>query len=185
MPRCWGERTTALALIGLAAASTACEGSRSDAEAGAGGTTPSSAEAGPAEVALTPNRTDDSLAVELRLPDEAVAGEAVRMRIRIRNTSERPIALHLLGREIAFDFVVRDAGGTVVWERLEGETVITILRLETLGPGQALDLEGVWDQRTSRGDPAAPGDYTVQGSVPTDGEALLTEVLPLRIAAPG
>lgn len=134
---------------------------------------------------MTPDDAADTLAVELESPYEVGSGEVVRLTIRLRNTAERPIALHLLGREIAFDLVVRDAGGAVVWERLEGETVMAILRLETLGPGEALVLEGTWDQRTHEGAPVPPGAYSVQGSVPTDGEPLLTPAVPLRIASPG
>lgn len=127
----------------------------------------------------------DSLAVELDLPSDVPAGAPVPITIRIRNTSSGPINLHLLGREITFDLVVTDAGGAVVWQRLEDESVMAILRLETLEPGAVLELSHTWNQRTRAGAPVPPGAYSVRGSVPTDQpEPLRTPPEPLRISPP-
>ena len=133
-----------------------------------------------------PDQVIDSLAVELVVPDSVLAGVPVPITIRLRNTSEAPIDLRLMGREIVFNVVVTDSSGTVVWERLEGEHVMGILRLDTLGPGAVIELGAEWEQRASDDAPVPPGSYTVQGSVPTDQpEPLRTRAAVLRITAPG
>ena len=45
-----------------------------------------------------------------------------------------------------FDLVVTDSAGAVIWQRLEGETLMQILRLDTLEPGATLALSHEWDQ---------------------------------------
>ena len=127
----------------------------------------------------------DSLAIELDLPDDVSAGDGVPITIRLRNTSSAPITLHLMGRTITFDLIVTDADGAVVWQRLEDESVMAILRLETLEPGAVVELSHTWDQRTKEGAAVPPGAYTVRGSVPTDQpEPLRTPTEPLRISPP-
>jgi hypothetical protein len=68
-----------------------------------------------------------------------------------------------------------------VWRRLLGATVSTILGIRTLEPGQSLELEDTWPQRTNAGKPVAPGEYMVSGSILTDREPLRTQATRLRI----
>lgn len=106
--------------------------------------------------------------------------------IRVRNVASRPVQLHLMGRTVAFDIVVaRAEDGAVVWRRLEGQAVPTILQLRTLAPGEVLALGDRWDQRTSAGARVPPGFYLVRGLVPTDEpRPLETPVARVRILPP-
>jgi hypothetical protein len=128
-----------------------------------------------------PERQADSMRVELVVPSRVAIGQPVPMTLRIRNTNDRPITLYLQGRPIAFDLVVEQSGGEVVWRRLEGATVTAILGVRTLAPGEVLDLEESWNQQTRTGRRVKPGDYSVSGSVLTDREPIRAGPVPLRI----
>lgn len=106
------------------------------------------------------------------------------MTLRARNTGGSPLELYLRGRAIAFDILVAREDGAVVWQRLRGQTIPAILRVETLASGQVLELRDVWDQRDNAGQRVAPGRYTVRGMLPTDEpEPLSTPPAPLHITA--
>jgi uncharacterized protein (DUF58 family) len=128
-----------------------------------------------------PGRQTDSMRVELVVPSKVAVGQPVPMTLRIRNTSDRPITLYLQGRPVGFDLVVEQPDGEVVWRRLEGATVSAILGVRTLAPGEVLDLEESWKQQTRAGRRVKPGDYSVSGSVLTDGEPIRAGPVPLRI----
>lgn len=125
----------------------------------------------------------DSLRLGLEVPSEATAGELVPITIRVENVSDRVLELHLRGRTIAFDLIVSDPGGAVVWRRLHEEVLPGILRLEPLGPGAALELSDRWDQRDNDGVPVPSGSYVVRGELLTEGEALVTTVRRLEVVA--
>ena len=108
--------------------------------------------------------------LHLIAPATARLGQPVPITTRVLNGGGRPLELHLQGREIVFDVVVRDETGAVVWRRLEGAFTQGILQLKMLAPGESFDLEATWT-------PAAPGTYTVEGIIPTD------EPQPLRTPA--
>lgn len=129
-----------------------------------------------------PATVSDSLRLWLEVPEEVRAGEPVPIAFRVQNVSDRPLDLYLRGRTIAFDLIVADAEGAVVWRRLEDAIIPAILRIETLGAGETLGLEDTWDQRSNAGDAVAPGAYTVRGELLTEGERLTTPSVPLRIA---
>lgn len=93
--------------------------------------------------------------------------------IRVSNTTSAPLDLYLRGRDIAFDITITDSAGAELWRRLEGETVLAIIQIKTLGPGETLELSHEWDQRTKSGRPAAAGVYGIRGSVLTDGSSSL------------
>jgi hypothetical protein len=109
--------------------------------------------------------------VELAVPRAVPAGAPVPIAIRIVNTTARPLELHLQGRTVAFDLIVR-RGDAVVWRRLEGATMPAILQLRTLAPGEVLELADTWTQRDNGGAPVEPGEYSVSGTVPTDGSPI-------------
>src|SRR5687768_3766919 len=111
--------------------------------------------------------------VELVAPEAVVERQPVAIAVVISNVSDKPLDLHLQGREIDFDVIVTGEGGRLVWQRLTDPTQ-AILRLDTLAPGASIRLEDVWDQTDSSGRPVEPGSYTIKGMIPTDGEPLLT-----------
>lgn len=124
----------------------------------------------------------DSLVLSIHVPDTVRTGEPVPITLRVHNRTDRPVELHLLGRTIAFDIVVTAPDGALVWRRLEGQAVQSILQLRVLGPGEALELGDRWDQRGPGGAPVGPGVYRVQGVLPTDEpEPLRTPVGSFRI----
>ncbi|HEX7119075.1 MAG TPA: BsuPI-related putative proteinase inhibitor [Longimicrobiales bacterium] len=110
----------------------------------------------------------DSLRFTVHAPERVAPGEPVPIELRLENTAPDSVTLHLLGREIAFDILVRDAAGAVVWRRLEGAVIPQILQVRFLAPGETLTLRDAWPQRTNQDAPVPPGTYTVEGALPTD-----------------
>jgi hypothetical protein len=125
----------------------------------------------------------DSLELSLEVPQQVRAGDPVRLTIRVENTSGRTLDLYLRGREIAFDVIVSNVTGDVVWRRLEDELLQAILRIETLQAGATLELSTTWNQRTSAGEPAPPGMYAARGQVLTEADPLNTTDVPFRIVS--
>jgi hypothetical protein len=113
-------------------------------------------------------RAPDSLRVETVAPTRVWIGEPVPISLRLTNTTSKPLTLYLRGRTIAFDLTFTRADGTVIWRRLDGETVPAVLQARELAPGEALELKDAWLQLTRLGEHASPGNYQVQGMVLTD-----------------
>lgn len=88
----------------------------------------------------------------------------VSIGIHLQNLGDGPLELYLRGRTIAFDIVIGDATGRVVWRRLEREMIPGIIQFKRLASGEVLELFDNWDQRTNRGNPIEPGAYTVRAS---------------------
>ena len=127
----------------------------------------------------------DSLRFTLVAPDSVRVGQPVPLVLRLTNVTDRPIEAHFLGREIAFDIVVAQPDGAVVWRRLARAVVPGILQVKVLGPGETVELKDAWRQRTDTGAPAAPGEYVVWGVLPTDApEPLRTPPAHLRVLPP-
>ncbi len=122
-----------------------------------------------------------SLRLEIDLPPRVTTGEPVPITLRATNAGAGPLELYLMGRSVTFDITVADSAGTVVWRRLEGETVPAILQVRILAPGDSLQLDHAWNQHTNRGRPVEPGTYTVTAAILTDGQPLRTPTAPLRI----
>lgn len=110
----------------------------------------------------------DSVAFRVELPRPAYAGKPVPVVLRLTNRTERPLELALQGRPLAFDVTVTAADGTVIWRRLEGEVVSSILALRSLEPAETLTFEAEWDGRDRGGHFVPPGRYFVNGTLPTD-----------------
>jgi hypothetical protein len=123
----------------------------------------------------------DSLRLSLAVPAEAAAGVPVPVTLAIENVSGAPLDLYLRGRTIAFDIIVSRAAGDTVWQRLAGEVIPGILRLESLAPAQVLELSDEWDQRDNAGSLVEPGDYSVHAEVLTEGAPLRSPAAALRI----
>ncbi|HEY7637926.1 MAG TPA: BsuPI-related putative proteinase inhibitor [Gemmatimonadales bacterium] len=128
-----------------------------------------------------PERQADSMRVELLVPPSVGVGQPVPMTLRIRNTKDQPITLYLQGRPVAFDLIVEQPDGEVVWRRLEGSAVSAILGVRTLAPGAVLELKDSWRQQTRSGRRVSPGQYSVSGWVLTDREPIRAGPVPLRI----
>ncbi len=112
--------------------------------------------------------------VRIEAPEFVDARTQVPYSVVITNEGDSLTDLHLQGREIVFDLSVTGDGGALVWRRMEGQVAQAILRLATLAPDESLTLSDVWDQRDLSGTFVEPGFYTLQASVPTDGEPLLS-----------
>ena len=123
-----------------------------------------------------------ALRVELVAPAAVRSGEPVTVTIRITNPSDKPIDAYFVGREIAFDIVVRKGDSSVVWRRLKGRAVHMVLQVRTLQPGEKIELGDIWQQQSDAGGVAAAGSYTVEGVVLGQGkEAMRTEPKKLEI----
>ncbi len=131
-------------------------------------------------VTAAPERPD-ALRFTLVAPPSARRGEPIPITLRLLNAGSRPLDLYLAGRTITFDIIVARVHGQVVWRRLEGASGEQILQIKTLAPGEHFELQDVWKQRTNAGVPVAPGDYTLQGVLPTDAAPLRTALVRLRI----
>ena len=118
--------------------------------------------------------------VEIVVPPRVTVGAPVPITLRIANTAERPIELHLQGRTVVFDLTVR-RGAAVVWRRLEGESVPAILQIRMLAPGEVLELKDTWRQVDNAGRRVGPGEYSASGEIPTDGVPLRAGPVPLTI----
>jgi hypothetical protein len=118
--------------------------------------------------------------VQIVAPRTVKPGAPVPIAIRIVNTADRVVELHLQGRTVTFDLIIR-RGDTVVWRRLEDETALAILQLRMLAPGEVLELSDTWQQVDNAGKSVGPGDYSVSGTVPTDGAPLGAGPTPLTI----
>jgi hypothetical protein len=145
--------------------------------------TPSAA----APPATTPSDTalmgtaPDSLSLELVLPPRVRAGEPVPITLRVENSTGRTLDLYLRGRTITFDVVVARAGGEVVWRRLDDEIIPAIVHLRPLAPGERLEIEAAWDQRTKQGARLEPGEYVARGFLLVEGDPLETPPAAFRV----
>ena len=135
----------------------------------------------PEGTAHTVTTTPDSLELLLLAPDSVRAGAPIRFTLRLTNRGAAPLDVYLRGRTVTFDVAVADSGGTVVWRRLEGETIPAIALLRTLAPAERLDLTAEWDQRTNAGAPVRPGAYTVRGLLLVEGPPRATAPVALVI----
>jgi hypothetical protein len=107
-----------------------------------------------------------SLRLRLLAPAQVRQGEPVRFTLLIVNAGDRPAVLYLQGRPPAFDLLVRDGSGTVVWRRLAGATIQMVLGLRDLAPGETLEFEDAWSQVDQAGRPVPPGRYRLAAAVP-------------------
>jgi len=132
---------------------------------------------------LAASLVSDSMTLELSAPHNVRTGEPVALAIHLTNTGKAPMTLYLRGRPIAFDLIVTDTRGTIVWRRLENAVTSMVLQVRELAAGESLTFEDVWSQRTSTGAPAQPGEYRVRGELLTDTDTPLeTPVRSFRIS---
>jgi len=123
----------------------------------------------------------DTLRLETSAPAEVRAGDPIPITLRVHNVSGRALTLHLAGRNLVFDILVHAANGREVWQRLRDQAIPAILRIEQMQPDSVLEMSEHWDQRTNDGEAVPPGEYTIEGSLPTDGEPLVTPSVRVRV----
>jgi hypothetical protein len=111
------------------------------------------------------------LVLRVDLPDLVPAGMNIPFTLALANTGDRAVPVELGGRPIAFDFIVRQVDGRLVWRRLEGVPVEAILIERTLAPGEVMTFQGHWNQRDAAGHHVPPGVYRVRGVLPVPAAA--------------
>ncbi len=128
-----------------------------------------------------PAPESDSLRLTLEFRERVREGEPVPVTLRVENVGSATLDLYLTGRPVAFDLVVTDREGAVVWRRLEGEIMAAVLRIEILEPGGALSFDDVWDQRSNAGEPVTAGEYFLHGELLREDGPLASAPRPLVI----
>lgn len=124
--------------------------------------------------------------LQLLAPSRVPQGGTVPFTLRIVNAGRRPATLYVQGRPPAFDLMVHDASGRLVWRRLAGASVAMVLGVRQLAPGDVVDLEDVWRQTDAAGNPVPPGRYLLTGVVPGEPDRdLRSRPAELDILAPG
>jgi hypothetical protein len=131
-------------------------------------TTGSDGQSNTPEGSSVPAGPTDSLRFDIEVPPAARIGEPVPITLRVRNLGKTPLELYLAGRPTAFDIIVSRTDGLVVWRRLEGATIPSILGIQVLAAGGMLEFKDTWDQQTQSGERVGPGWYTVEGAIQTD-----------------
>ena len=112
--------------------------------------------------------------LEIAVPPEARAGDSVPIVLRLVNDGSAQVEVALQGRPVAFDISVTRPDGSLVWRRLDGETVTAILQLRALPAGDTLVFRADWDQTDASGRPVPPGKYLVTGVLPSDPPQVFT-----------
>jgi Intracellular proteinase inhibitor len=123
-----------------------------------------------------------SIRLQLLAPARVKHGEPVPFTLHIVNAGDRRATLYLQGRPPAFDLLVQDDAGRMIWRRLAGATRLMVLGVRELGPGDALDFGDVWPQQDEAGRPVAPARYHLTAIVPGEpGRELRSEEVILDI----
>lgn len=128
-------------------------------------------------------QVQDSLRVELIVPDRVRAGETVRFTLQVQNVSTRTFDLYLRGRETTFDVQVSNASGALLWQRLAAAVIPAIVHIRPLAPRERFELTADWDQRDDQGKPVGPAEYKARGFLLAEGAPLATERKTLMIVA--
>jgi hypothetical protein len=127
----------------------------------------------------------EQIRFDIEAPQRLPSGEPVPITLIIGNTSDRHVDLYVTGRPVAFDIVITSADGTVVWRRLEGQTVAAILQVLELRPHSTFELRDDWMQRTNKGVAVEPGRYKIVGELIMERQgSLVSRPANLEIVAP-
>jgi hypothetical protein len=116
----------------------------------------------------------DSVTVTIAAPRAAAVGDRIPISIVVANRRDRQVELHLTGREPTFDIVVARADSTIVWRRLTSVTVMQILMLKPLNPGESFTVFDYWQ-------PTEAGEYVIGAELPTDGNPLQAKPVTISI----
>lgn len=90
-------------------------------------------------------------------------GRPVTLRLVLRNDSARKPVLMVAGsREQAFDFVISDSAGRLVWNRIRSDVDLRGVGLP-VARGDSIVFSSRWDQRDTTGSRVEAGTYWVRG----------------------
>jgi multidrug efflux pump subunit AcrA (membrane-fusion protein) len=106
--------------------------------------------------------------LSLEAPSQVAVRETVPLKLRLKNVSDQPIELELLGRGDyafpgAYDFVITKSDGTKVWQWLDGKVLLPVSSKRTLRPGQEMTFVAEWRQVDTEGKVVPAGVYYVLG----------------------
>ena len=117
----------------------------------------------------------------LDIVPQASYGETVRMKLTLRNVSDKPVSFPL-GGVPPHNFVVTTPDGEPVWRWECTQVILSLLGGETLEPGEALEFTGEWEQVDNQGEPVPPGTYLVRGVLNLESpERLVTPARELEV----
>ena len=124
--------------------------------------------AGAAACPASPGHAADSLRFALEVPAEAVVGQAVPVRITVRNGTGHPVAFNVADPH-PVNVVVSRPDGTAVWALLADSSLAQMMEVgETIPAGGMRTFTRRWDQRTRGGRRAGPGTYCVSALLYAD-----------------
>ena len=116
----------------------------------------------------------ESLEFQLEIPEQAVYGEPVPMRVTLKNTGDEQVGFNLGGGP-PHDFVVAQTDGKGIWDwgcqRFRRQAIFG----KRLEPGEGIKYSGEWQQVNSRGIPVSPGIYVVHGLISFGGTPYRTK----------
>src|SRR5688500_18062407 len=121
-----------------------------------------------------PAQQDDSIQVTISAPHAAAVGDNVPISVVVQNQRNRPVDLHLTGREIVFDIMIVRPDSSTLWQRLQHGAVQQIVQLKRLQPREALTLYERWIA-------TEPGTFIIGAKLPTDTDALVAEPVSIII----
>ena len=137
-------------------------------ERGAPGTNPNT------EIDIGGQTAMDSVTVSIEAPRAAAVGDRIPISLVVQNNRDRRIDLHLTGREPTFDIIVARSDSTIVWRRLASVSVMQIVLLKTMAPGESFTVFDYWQ-------PTEAGDYVIGAELPTDTRALQAKPVSISI----
>jgi len=106
-------------------------------------------------------RTEGALVFSASVAKATVApGEAVGMRLTVRNTGGTPQVVTFMSAQ-RFEFIVRRARGDEVWRWSHDKAFTQAIETAQLRPRQTMTFSETWDQRDLQGRPVDPGAYEV------------------------
>lgn len=117
-------------------------------------------------------------------------GQPLPIALKLRNVTDRTVALTLLGRP-AYDLIIRDwSTNREIWRFSHGRAIQEIAEQKSLGPLEELEFSVEWDLRDNAGAPIDPGFYCVQGLLHVEPRVEASELrclsigpeLPLRLS---
>lgn len=107
------------------------------------------------------------------------AGEEMTFELTVTNTRNSSVVYELTSP--GHNIYVKD-GEDILWAKFHGRISAQVLRQQTMGANQVLQLGATWNGEDSDGNPVPPGDYEVVPSVVfwVDGE-LMEEPDPVTV----
>lgn len=106
----------------------------------------------------------------LEFPRLVQTGEDVHLKVVVTNPTRMSVRVRPSGRpeSTEFDIVITRPDGSLVWNKRHGAFSDLIYWTWTLGPGEVIRYQTIWDQRDNHGRRVRPGRYNVRALLPTD-----------------